>query len=108
MANCSTCPSKGSCGKDESSCGIVNNPHNHIKKVVAVMSGKGGVGKSSMTVLMAKAYASMGFTVGIMDADITGPSIPKAFGIEGRAQMCEWGLWRMRRHLATLSRKFCR
>ena len=58
MANCSTCPSKGSCGKDESSCGIVNNPHNHIKKVVAVMSGKGGVGKSSMTVLMAKAYAS--------------------------------------------------
>lgn len=82
MSNCSSCPSHGTCGKDQSSCGIVNNPNNKIKHVVAVMSGKGGVGKSSMTVLMAKAYASMGFSVGIMDADITGPSIPRLMKLE--------------------------
>lgn len=87
MSNCSTCPSKGNCGKDESSCGVVNNPHNDIKKVIAVMSGKGGVGKSSMTVLMAKAYAAMGFSVGIMDADITGPSIPRLMALENEKAM---------------------
>lgn len=82
MSNCNSCPSKGNCGKEETSCGVENNPVNHIKHVVAVMSGKGGVGKSSMTVLMAKAYAAMGFEVGIMDADITGPSIPRLLGLE--------------------------
>ena len=54
MSNCSTCPSKGKCGKNEDSCGIKNNPKNKIKHVVGVMSGKGGVGKSSMSVLLAK------------------------------------------------------
>ena len=49
MSNCSTCPSKGKCGKNEDSCGIKNNPKNKIKHVVGVMSGKGGVGKSSMS-----------------------------------------------------------
>lgn len=82
MSNCNSCPSKGNCGKEETTCGVVNNPANNIKHVVAVMSGKGGVGKSSMTVLMAKAYAAMGFEVGIMDADITGPSIPRLLGLE--------------------------
>ena len=81
MSNCSTCPSKDNCGKDETSCGIENNPNNKIKHVIAVMSGKGGVGKSSMTVLLAKAYAALGFDVGIMDADITGPSIPRLLGL---------------------------
>lgn len=82
MSNCSTCPSKGKCGKNEDSCGIKNNPKNKIKHVVGVMSGKGGVGKSSMSVLLAKELARQGFKVGIMDADITGPSIPHLMGLE--------------------------
>lgn len=81
MSNCSTCPSKGNCGKEQSSCGVVNNPANHIQHVIAVMSGKGGVGKSSSTVLLAKELRSRGYAVGIMDADITGPSIPRLMGV---------------------------
>ena len=82
MSSCGSCPSKGSCGKQESNCGITNNPNNKIKNVVAVMSGKGGVGKSSVTVLLAKQLLKKGYKVGIMDADITGPSIPRLLGIE--------------------------
>lgn len=57
---------------------------NHIDKVIAVMSGKGGVGKSTVTALIASALAKSGFKVGILDADITGPSQPRAFGIQGQ------------------------
>lgn len=81
MSNCSTCPSKGSCGKQEDSCGITNNAKNKIKHVIGVMSGKGGVGKSSMSVLLAKEMTRRGYKVGIMDADITGPSIPRLMGL---------------------------
>jgi len=58
---------------------------NHIAHTVAVMSGKGGVGKSLVTGLLAVALGRAGYQVGILDADLTGPSIPKMFGIEGRA-----------------------
>lgn len=81
MSDCSTCPSKGSCGKDEATCGIVSNPHSHIRHVIGIMSGKGGVGKSSMTVLLAKQLYKAGYRVGIMDADMTGPSIPRLMGL---------------------------
>ncbi len=81
MSDCSTCPSKGSCGKDETTCGIVSNPHSHIQHVIGIMSGKGGVGKSSMTVLLAKQLCKAGYRVGIMDADMTGPSIPRLMGL---------------------------
>ena len=54
MSNCSTCPSGSTCTKDKANCGIVNNPLNHIKKVIGIMSGKGGVGKSTVTTLFAK------------------------------------------------------
>lgn len=54
---------------------------NQVKNLVAVMSGKGGVGKSSVTALLATALTLKGYKVGILDADITGPSIPKLFGL---------------------------
>lgn len=82
MSNCNSCPSKGTCGKQADSCGIQNNERNKIRHVIGVMSGKGGVGKSSMSVLMAKEMARRGYKVGIMDADITGPSIPRLMGLE--------------------------
>lgn len=84
MSNCSTCPSNGACTKDKESCGIVINPLNNIKNVIGVMSGKGGVGKSTVTTLLAKDLAKRGYKVGIMDADITGPSIPRLMGLNGQ------------------------
>jgi len=82
MAECNTCPSKDDCKKDDSTCMVTNNPNNNIKKVIGVMSGKGGVGKSTVSVLIAKQLKKQGFKVGIMDADITGPSIPRLMGIK--------------------------
>ena len=61
------------------------NPESSVKKVIAVVSGKGGVGKSLVTSLMASEMQRRGHNCAILDADITGPSIPKAFGIHGRA-----------------------
>ncbi|MCT4564235.1 MAG: Mrp/NBP35 family ATP-binding protein [Maledivibacter sp.] len=69
------------------------NEKSNIKKVIAIMSGKGGVGKSSVTSLVATALTEQGHKVGIMDADITGPSIPKVFGInDQRAKGNESGI----------------
>ena len=60
------------------------NEKSKVRKVIAVMSGKGGVGKSLVTSLLASELARKGYKVGILDADITGPSIPKTFGIHSR------------------------
>jgi hydrogenase maturation protease len=65
---------------------------NQIDKVIAVMSGKGGVGKSLVASLLAVAFTRMGKSVGILDADITGPSIPKMFGLRGRPIGSETGI----------------
>jgi len=65
---------------------------NHIKRVVAVMSGKGGVGKSSVAALLAVALRQRGLSVGVLDADITGPSIPKMFGLSGVPPMGPVGI----------------
>ena len=65
------------------------NANSNIKKVIAVMSGKGGVGKSSMTSLIATSLNEQGYKVGIMDADITGPSIPKIFGVNSMRAMSD-------------------
>lgn len=80
MANCDSCPSKGKCGSDNKSCMVENNPNNKVKHVIAVMSGKGGVGKSTVTSLLACEMERRGYRVGVLDADITGPSIPRLFG----------------------------
>lgn len=65
-----------------------------IKKTIAVMSGKGGVGKSSVTSLIAVALNKKGYRVGVLDADITGPSIPKVFGINNeRCAVVEGGIF---------------
>ena len=61
------------------------NAMSDVKKVIAVISGKGGVGKSSVTSMLAVSAAREGKKVAILDADITGPSIPKAFGIKEKA-----------------------
>ena len=84
--NCAECAKKkeGSCGKPESF-RIPANKDSNIKKVIAVMSGKGGVGKSMVTELLAVAAAKRGLKTAILDADITGPSIPTAFGVTERA-----------------------
>lgn len=68
------------------------NEYSNVKKVIGVVSGKGGVGKSFVTASLASAMAKKGYSVGILDADITGPSIPKMYGIHEKATGCEWGL----------------
>ncbi len=66
--------------------------YNHISRVVAIASGKGGVGKSSVTVLLAAALARAGHRVGVLDADVTGPSIPRLFGLRQAPLMNTIGL----------------
>ena len=68
------------------------NKYSSIKKVIGIVSGKGGVGKSFVTSLLAVGLAKDGFQIGILDADITGPSIPKAFNVKGQVIGNEYGL----------------
>ena len=68
------------------------NPYSHVKKVIGVVSGKGGVGKSMVTASLAVQMRRKGYRVGVLDADITGPSIPKMFGITGRAMGNDLGI----------------
>lgn len=65
------------------------NKYSNIKKVVGVVSGKGGVGKSLVTCMLASTCAKAGMKVGVLDADVTGPSVPKSFGISDRAMQDE-------------------
>ena len=91
--NCSSCGE--SCSERTSPQSFQAPAHelSHVKKVIAVVSGKGGVGKSLVTSSLACAMAGLGKKVGILDADITGPSIPKAFGIHTRAAGSELGIY---------------
>ena len=89
--NCSSCSQNCSSREKQS---LVEKPHelSKIKKVIGVVSGKGGVGKSLITSLLAVSMKRRGFNTAILDADITGPSIPKAFGLKERAQGTEQGI----------------
>ena len=71
------------------------NAHSKITKVIGVVSGKGGVGKSFVTASLANEMAFQGYRVGIMDADITGPSIPKMYGLKGSAVADDKGIYPM-------------
>lgn len=83
--DCSSC-SESCSDRDPKS--FLESPHadSKIKKVIGVVSGKGGVGKSLVTDMLAVAFSRLGYHCGILDADITGPSIPKAFGITEKAK----------------------
>lgn len=89
--NCSSCSSNCK-GKDPQSLIEPTGEYNNIKHVIGIVSGKGGVGKSMVTSMLAVELNRKGYKVGILDADITGPSIPKTFGINSRAMQNEIGI----------------
>ena len=85
-SDCAGCSHAGECGSKPQSLIKPENKKSHINHVIAVVSGKGGVGKSMVTASLARLMREQGFSVGIMDADITGPSIPKMYGIHEKAK----------------------
>ncbi len=89
---CSSCGETCSSRQEEQSLLIEQNSKSNIKKIIGVVSGKGGVGKSLVTSLLASEMKKRGYTAGILDADVTGPSIPKYFGITEKARGDEEGL----------------
>lgn len=105
MPENSSCSSASACSKEScEGCPSKKGPQSMIeplhasssvKKVIGIVSGKGGVGKSFVTASLATAMRKEGYQVGIMDADITGPSIPKMFGLHGPASGTDDGLYAM-------------
>ncbi len=89
--NCESC--SANCG-ERSAESLIEKPHelSNIKKVIGIVSGKGGVGKSLVTAMLAITAQRGGYKTAIMDADITGPSVPKMFGIKDKAQGTEMGI----------------
>ena len=104
MSSCDSCKTKDSCGsassgscpsdKDQGPDSLLEKLHaeSSIKKVIGICSGKGGVGKSLVTSVIAAKLARDGYKVGILDADVTGPSIPKAFGLTGQLKGSQEGI----------------
>ena len=91
--NCSSC-SSSDCGDRKAESLLAQlNPNSTVKKVIAVVSGKGGVGKSTVTSMLAVAMNKAGKRVGVLDADITGPSAPTAFGVNECQGADEHGLY---------------
>ncbi|MDO5142321.1 MAG: P-loop NTPase [Eubacteriales bacterium] len=87
--NCGSC--SADCG-GEKSFKVAANPAATVRKVIGVVSGKGGVGKSLLTSMLAVGMTRKGYTCAVLDADITGPSIPKSFGVHGKLQGCDEGI----------------
>lgn len=91
-SDCAGCAHADTCGSKPQDFRKPANAHSHIHKVIAVVSGKGGVGKSMVTASLARMMREQGFSVGILDADITGPSIPKMYGVHESAVGSEEGI----------------
>lgn len=83
-SNCSSC-GQSDCASRKADFKVAQNEYSNIKNVIGVVSGKGGVGKSLVTSELAVLLSRKGYKVGVLDADITGPSIPKVFGIHEQA-----------------------
>lgn len=94
--NCSGCGEECSERTEMQSLIVDANEYSRIGKVIAVVSGKGGVGKTLVTSMLAVAMNREGYETAILDADMTGPSIPKAFGLSGRAYMDQQGIYPMK------------
>ena len=90
--NCSACSQNSCSDRDKQSLLAPAHPQSHVKKMIAVVSGKGGVGKSLVTTLLATQLNRDGFKTAILDADITGPSIPTAFGLKERISGNDMGM----------------
>ncbi|MBE5039008.1 Mrp/NBP35 family ATP-binding protein [Ructibacterium gallinarum] len=90
--DCSSCSENCGDRTEPQSFAAAPNQMSSIKKVIGVISGKGGVGKSLITSLLASGMQKAGYRCGILDADVTGPSIPKVFGITEKAKGSEYGI----------------
>lgn len=86
MSNCEGCKNKDNCNGSEE-CSLVFPKNGNIKNIIGVISGKGGVGKSTVTGTLATLLKKSGYKVGVLDADITGPSIPRFFGVNDKRAM---------------------
>ena len=91
--DCSSCGASCSSRQEKQDFIAKLNSLSSVKNPIAIVSGKGGVGKSLVTSLLSVAFNRKGFKTAIIDADITGPSIPKIFGLKQRAEGCEEGLF---------------
>lgn len=90
--SCAGCAHADSCSSKKTDFREPANKYSQIKRVIGVVSGKGGVGKSLVTASLARMMKEKGYKVGILDADITGPSIPKMYGIHNKAAGTEEGM----------------
>lgn len=99
--DCSSCSS--SCSSRQEPQSFIEKPNqlSKIGKVIGIVSGKGGVGKTMVSSLLAVSMQRLNKNVGILDADITGPSVPKAFGINGKAEACEFGIYPSKSKMGT-------
>ena len=91
--SCAGCAHAGNCESQKSDMREPANPYSSVKRVIGIISGKGGVGKSLVTASLARMMKEKGYNVGILDADITGPSIPKMYGIHEMATGSEQGIF---------------
>lgn len=91
--SCAGCAHASTCESKKVDMKVAPNEYTHVKKVIGIISGKGGVGKSMVTASLARLMREQGYSVGILDADITGPSIPKMYGVHEHAVGTEQGMF---------------